>query len=530
MAASRASINTLRRQQGLILVVLVIVIVLAFTSYIFSELSISEIKVDVDKNTQINLKKAKQALIDYAVTYSDRVVGHDYGILPYPEADFNGDDGNTDTTVTGSTKNTNVVGWLPWRALDIPNLKDDSGTCLFYAVSGTYKLGASVQADMVNEDSTGMFQVKNSAGDIVQGNNIEDRIVALVIAPGLELPGQVRNITEPLSSCGRDYGNNSAYLEGDGATDNSFTTNLTDEIDYFIHATSTSSVEVVPYNDKFLTITRDEIWNSIVKRDDFKQKMDNLTQALALCLADYANMDDNAGRRLPWPVITNLSAADYRDNNSYIDDNEASNGYSGRFPFNVTNSNNKIWPITIPAGIEGNLFNIIDPDIMPTDPNPGIPPQPQLCGELPLTSGPDAGLVIDLYSTTSSYRKLWNNWKDHFFYVLSKEYEPKDEATAVPVKCTGSPTCIKVSSVKQAAAVIFSGSRLTGATRNNKANIVDYLEDDKATVFNDEATNPPAGNRDYTYTTEQTDLKNDIMYCIADESNPNADLIVNECP
>ena len=513
--------RTLKHQQGLALLVLVIIIVLAFISYIFSGLSISQIKVDRDKHTQINLKKAKQAIIDYAVTYADRSAGNNYGVLPYPEAFFNGDDGKTATAVAGSTKNTNVVDWLPWRSLGLANIKDDSGTCLFYAVSGTYKLGASVQADMINEDSIGMFRIRKFIYDvdtdtyldtIVQGENTEDRIVALVIAPGAQLPGQSRMPAEVLSSCGRDYGNVSAYLEGNGVYDNSTTSAAIDTIDDFIHATESSSTEAIPYNDKFLTITRDEIWHAIVRRGDFKQKMENLTQGLAMCLAEYANMTDN--RRLPWPVITDFVVrTNYRNNNNYTDDNGAIKGYSGRYPFNVDDSNTAI--NTLP-GVDGNLFDII------VDPVP-VPPI-TLCENLDL-SGTGAGPFIDLNTSTSEYRRLWNNWKDHFFYVLSKKYEPDDTGAT---RCPAVASCIRVNGMKYAAAVIFSGSRLPGVTRNDKAVLVDYLESGKAIEFASEAMSK-AGDRNYLYTNPQTDTVNDVMYCIEDKVNTSDDLTVVEC-
>jgi hypothetical protein len=496
---ARASVKTLKHQQGLVLLVLVIIIVLAFVTYTFSGLSVPQIKAQRDKNTQVKLKKAKQAVIDYAVTYADRGLGFDYGLLPHPETFFNGNDGNMASV--GGTQNTNVLGWLPWRSLDIANLKDDSGTCLFYAVSGTYKLHASEQAEMINEDSIGMFRVRNSANKIVQGTNIEDQVVALVFAPGAPLPGQIRIPTELESSCGREYGNVQAYLEGNGVTNNSTVSALEDTVDDFIHATETSSTEAPAYNDKFLTITREEIWKAIVSRDDFKQKMENLTEGLAMCLAEYANMTDNTSRRLPWPVITNFGATtNYRTNANYEDDDEASNGYSGRFPFNIYDSNNAI---NAAALTEDEIFEVTG-----------------LCDNLDL----GGGVIVDLKTPGSVYRKLWNNWKDHFFYVLSKEYEPDDEGAS---NCGMAP-CIRVNGTKYAAAVIFSGSRPLGITRNDKSDVAEYLEDGKATEFENEATNQ-TGNRNYLYTVPQTDTENDIMYCIENKNNPADDLTVIEC-
>lgn len=507
---ARKNYKTPKSEQGLVLLVLVIIIVLASVTYSFSGISITQVHVDQSKKTAVALKQAKQALINYAVTYSDRTSGSFYGFLPYPEVSLFGDeDGNTATTITGSLKDTNVIGWLPWRELDIENLKDESGSCLFYAVSGTYKFGASVKADMVNEDSIGMFQVVDDSDPvkIIQGKKVEDRIVALVIAPGEALAGQLRKPTEILSSCGRDYDNVSAYLEGDGTTDNSFVSLDKDQIDSFIPATETYSADIPRYNDKFLTITRDEIWNAIVKRDDFKKDMESLTRALATCAANYANHALNKGRRLPWATKINLgSSLSYRDNISY-DDDPASEGYSGRYPFIVANSNAAIDPVNM---LEDSLFEI-----------------PGLCGGSDL--GNDwQGVAMNLADNSSKYRQLWNNWKDHFFYILSKSYEP--ENTSTKANCEdGVAACVQVNTTKYAGAVIFSGSRLASQNRVDKFIISEYLENGKAAVFADEVVNK-TGAETYVYTDPdaEPDTVNDIMYCI-ENNTLGTSLNVSEC-
>lgn len=497
---SRSSVKTAKKQQGLALLILVIVIVLVFTAISLSEISINEVNNERAKSTQLVLKKAKQAVINYAITYADRAGKYDYGLLPCPEELFNGDYGN----MTGNCgfKNRNVIGWFPWRSLDLVDLKDDSGTCLFYAVSGTYRVANTTQADMINEDSIGMFQILNSAGEILQGSNIEDQVVALIIAPGGPLTGQVRTPLDDKSNCGRDYGNDIAYLEGDGVTNNSDVSTFVDTVDEFIHATETSDTEAIPYNDKFVTINRSEIWDVIVERSDFKQDMENLTQALAMCLASYANLAANTSRRLPWPVKTNLNAGDYRVNANYQDDNAAASGYSGRFPFDVTNSNITNTGVYLST----ELFTAAS------------------CNALVLT-GSGLGVTVDLVAATSKYRKLWDNWKDHFFYILSKGYEP---ANTVEIACAAS-ACVTVNTTPYAGAVIFSGSRLAGISRNDKSIVSEYLEDGKGTEFVDEADAAnQTGDRDYGYTDPQTVLVNDVMYCIEDKA-AGIDLDVVEC-
>ena len=498
--ATRKEYKILTKQKGLALLILIIILSLAFVSYALSGLSISQVHINQSENTAIVLKEAKQAVINFAATYSDRGVDNDYGVFPHPETIKNGNYGNMPGNV--GTQYTNVVGWLPWRSLDLPALKDESGTCLFYAVSGTYKLGGTVQAEMINEDSLGMFQIIDGAANIVKGANLEDQVVALVIAPGAPHAIQARNPLVVQSNCGDDYLNVPAYLEGGGVADNSAPSPLDDKVDTFIHGTNDSSEALLPYNDKFLTITRDEVWKMVVERSDFKADMENLTKALTECLAKYANMGTNTSRRLPWPVNTDFSLVrtDYRDSDNYKDETAATlKGYSGRYPFNVANSN-----AAINAAIIGSdLFDVAACD------NFGVDTE---------------GEIINLTSVVpiTKYRKLWNNWKDHFFYALSKGYEPDNSGDAT---CASSGACIKVTPpiipgpTEYAAAVIFSGSRLGSATRNDKTVIADYLEDNKDLVFVNEALPINRnGDQTYVYTDPQTDVVNDIMFCIQDKA------------
>ena len=140
----------------------------------------------------------------------------------------------------------------------------------------------------------------------------------------------------------------------------------------------------------------------------------------------------------------------------------------------------------------------------------------------------DGSVIVDLKTTGSEYRELWNNWKDHFFYLLSKRYAPANSGKA---DCSFSGDCIKVapSNAKYAAAVIFSGRRLDSQSRNDKSLVSDYLEDGKSTEFADEALFK-TGDRAYTYTDPQTELINDIMYCIEDVLTTSlSPLTVVEC-
>lgn len=465
-----------KKQEGIALLVLLIVLVLTFTTYYFSNISLTKINVDNVKKTRLALKQAKQALLSYAFIEAqiDPLRAGEYGFLPCP--DYNPalqegvQDGNCGAT------NVNKIGWLPVITLELPYKKDAAGSCLLYAVSGMYK--QSPATAMLNEDSNGFFQTVDNTVTPVQGLLADDRIVAIIFSPGDVLAGQARTFLAG-SNCGDDYANEGAYLEGDGVTDNSTLSIITDSVDQFIHASATSATEAVPYNDRFITISREELWEKISTSNDFISKMRNLTQALAECISSYAT--NNTFDRLPYPVPMNL--ADYRIDINYDDSPDASSGYAGRLPFVVADSN-----ALISVGGLNNLFTQGACDIA-------------------------NGNSQDLNIAGSEYRILWQNWKDHFFYVVSKDFAP----AAVAASCAGD--CITVDGTQRAGVVIFSGSGLgpqvrtgpVGPDANSKQNIGNYLENGNDAVFPDFA-----GNGAYVKVVPAN--SNDIMFCITDAS------------
>jgi len=232
-------------------------------------------------------------------------------------------------------------------------------------------------------------------------------------------------------------------------------------------------------------------------------------------LSAYANLADNTGRRLPWPAKTDLGLATYdrkkyRNNPNYDDDDGASQGYSGRFPYSIDDSNDAINSAALTVD---EILNI-----------------PGLCDDLDL----GGGVRINLSKTASptplvlDYDEFWNNWKDHYFYMVSKVYEPDNSGTK-KVCADASTTCIRVNGTEYAGAVIFSGSRRGGVTRVDKRLIAEYLEDAKDLSFNTEQADK-TGDGAYVYTNPDAvpDVANDIMYCIQDQPVASP-LDVTEC-
>lgn len=470
-----------KKQDGIALLVLVITLALTISAYYFSNISITEIQADKSQDTQLALKQAKQLLLGYAATRADLTVPSPqpgrYGYLPCP-ANNNGE-GNS-VANCGNT-NANTLGWFPWKSLGASPVKDGNGSCLLYAVSGDYKAWPS--SGMLNEDTNGLFRIVDEMGVPVLGNTPADRVVAVIFSAGDALTGQDRNFLDD-TQCGNDIDNFSAYLDslevspGDIIDNSAVETGNADEVYRIVQAATATNKAVI--NDRFITISRNEIWSAITARSDLDTKMSNLTEALAVCLSDYAAA--NGKNRLPWPAPMDL--ADYRPDDNYDDNADATPGYAGRFPYIVTDSNNDI----VIAAADDALFT------------------EAACDSLVLPTG---SITVDLLAPFASeeYINLWKNWKDHIFYVVSQEYAPASTTVDIVTPPCSPGDCITVNGTEKAAAVIFAGSSVgqirTGPPdANTKDDIDNYIENNNA-VFK-------AATGNGAYVTGG----NDIMFCI----------------
>ncbi|MGB5277207.1 MAG: hypothetical protein WBP02_08560, partial [Gammaproteobacteria bacterium] len=187
------------KQDGIAVLALVVFVTIAAIAYFLTEFSPGKIQHQQAISTSKSLSRAKDALIAYAVSRAD--IGTPsaqpgrLGHLPCP-ANNNGEGNSVGNC---GSKNEAALGWFPWRSLGLPPLRDESGTCLLYAVSGSYKF--SPPTDMLNEDTYGMFQVVDESFNVVQGATPDDRVVAIVFAAGKALPGQSRTYNAG-SQCG----------------------------------------------------------------------------------------------------------------------------------------------------------------------------------------------------------------------------------------------------------------------------------------------------------------------------------------
>ncbi|PCI08301.1 MAG: hypothetical protein COB77_02650 [Gammaproteobacteria bacterium] len=479
-------------QEGLALLVLIIILALALISYSLSQLSIVQIQTDQVEKTQIVLKKARDALIAHAITNSYRVanVGR-VGNLPCPDGNNAGTEGNQDPNC--GNLDTNTIGYFPWKSMGINILKDPSGACLLYAVSPSYKMN---NARMLNADSNGLFQIVNMAGGVIEGNLPGDRPVAIIFATNEPVAAQARSF-DVATICGKDFGNLDAYLDNNGVVNNGVLSGNPNTIDQFVHATSTSENNANPLNDIFVTIKKSDIWSAILAKTNIEEKLAEVAEALAVCLADYANA--NTYRQLPWPASLDLSASvdSYFFDSNYVDVNAAAQGYAGRYPYDIGNSN----PVVIGSAWPDNILTA------------------PACSNIDLPSTPAPTIeAIDL-RPTGEHGIIWHNWKDHFYYALSNNYEPNNGAILDSI-CNGANGCVSVNGVanEYAAIVFYSGESINGVTRtspevagdpNQKAVIANYIENNNQLDFPD-----LVGENDY-----QSGLigNNDFMFCVTNE-------------
>ena len=485
---SHPTVRNPSRQKGLALIILIIAIALAFISYIVSQLSVPELKLQQEEKTITALNKAKQALLDFAVLYVKDNPGY-HGFMPCPDVVGNPvpAEGGSDPNCNDPKENT--LGLFPWAGLDTGILRSSSGNCLWYAVSGEYK--HDDRTEMLNEDSNGAFRIYDAEGNIRQGANPEDRVVAVIFDPSSPLPGQNRNFNDT-SDCGFDYAS-TEYLEGDGVINNSLLLGGALTIDDFINRGMGTDQLPTPFNDQLVTITRQELWDAVTKRQGFldnaNSTMKRLTEALARCVAAYGN--NSLNRRLPSPAPVDFVVTpdnDYRLDANYQDDVAL---YHGRYPYKVDNSDTMLGA-NAPNGGEPIIFN------------------KGYCNPVILADTSTFDLKIDLGNEED---EIWKNWKDHFFYAVSKAYEPNSVADVAGARC-GAANCITVGGPGNhyAAVVFYAGARLGAQVRNEPKFVGDADTKNDITNYLEFPIPPNDGIGDYT----PVITGNDIAFCIED--------------
>lgn len=468
------------RQRGAALLILLALVSMAVMFALVTGLnrSAGDLARARDQKTYAALAQAKEALIAYAVMYKDThddPINSKYyvpGYLPCPDlgSPFLGEGVAAGSCPqSGPSSLVSVMGRLPWKTLGLDALKDGSGECLWYAVSGTYKnnpngvSGSTTTSNMMNWDTNGQFAVVDSNGNTLAGSSADNQAVAVIFAPGSALipagasTTQDRTPVSGTTACGGNY-NPAAYMETAKDINNSVINNSTlvtpsspgsvSDVSKFIARTGSDT-----FNDKLVYITRADIWNAIKKRSDFNNYLRAMTRLAAECTAMYGQQNNHGypnDMRLPWASKVSLSGTSvpiYAVNSRY---NDASGVSSGRLSYLVYTSRSATGnQIVSNSEFSSSGYYLFFP---------GSYSPPDAC---PYTND----------------QKIWyNNWKDQLFYAVANNYNP----SAADSPMAGCPTCLNINSADNyAAVVIFAGDKLSGQSRNiatDKGAIANYLE------------------------------------------------------
>lgn len=265
------------RQQGQVLVAVALIISVAAGAIIYSFLAPAARRMEEDRTAANVLAQARDALIGRSASDNNRP-----GSLPCPDLVTNipgtnvPNDGIADLLVGNECPS--YIGRLPWRTLDLPDLRDASGERLWYALSRAFRDDDSAQP--INSNTVGNLGITGS----VTATNV----VAIVFAPGAVVGAQVRD------AANMNLVTN--YLEGGNET--SGTTAFT------------AGAPGPAFNDRLLAITSDALFAVVETRV--------AREARAVLRAFY---NDPANAYFPF-------ANAYGDNTYQCTDNE----YSGRIP------------------------------------------------------------------------------------------------------------------------------------------------------------------------------------------------------
>jgi hypothetical protein len=169
-----------RAQQGIALIIVLAAIFMIGAYFLYASLNLATVRVERDQTTNDALRKAKAALIAYAVSDANRP-----GELPCPDVN---DDGQLalGEDFGGGGACTSLIGRLPWKTLDLPDLRDDNGERLWYALSSDFRAGGSVALNSDTAYRTGntSLVVRSRAGVPASPNGV---VVAVVFSAGAAL-------------------------------------------------------------------------------------------------------------------------------------------------------------------------------------------------------------------------------------------------------------------------------------------------------------------------------------------------------
>ncbi len=216
-----------------------------------------------DQVSAAALAQARDALIGYAAAVNTSGLpgvppppNPRPGELPCPNRTTLADGTPSGIATTPCSTLATRIGWLPWKTLGLPPLRDGSGEFLWYAVSNGFQ--NNPRSGVLNSDTPGDFNIKiRTTGATDQSN-----VIAVVFAPGSVTGAQIRDSTiAPCSTTGTSIQRNlcaANYLEGENAdaANNDFETD----------PTINSRQTITAFNDRVLPVTGDALFSVVNAR------------------------------------------------------------------------------------------------------------------------------------------------------------------------------------------------------------------------------------------------------------------------
>lgn len=168
-----------RAQRGVALILVMMVMFAASSFVVLRALNVAATRESAQRLvTQQALAEARRALIGYAAGYADgeHAATKGPGFLPCPDRGGGTPGVPASNCLTSAGRET---GRLPYHTLGLTELRDGSGAPLWYAVSERFRAPATTP---LNPDTPAALSIDG-----------RDQLVAVIIAPGAALPGQVRD-------------------------------------------------------------------------------------------------------------------------------------------------------------------------------------------------------------------------------------------------------------------------------------------------------------------------------------------------
>lgn len=409
-----------RPQRGVALLLFLFLLFAIGTATALSALNSSRARLEQERQTQLALQQAKEALIAYATSVYPADDNRP-GDLPCPDMDNDGIKDNLSCgSADGSTGQARRLGRLPWKSLGLDDLRDASGERLWYAVSNNFK--EKTRHIPLNSDTTGTIQMVEANGAVISN------VIAVVIAPGPPLQRLNASAYQDRSPGGENDPAN--YLDEIATEDN---TNFVDgTTNGFINGIVRDAQGRILVNDSMLVITHNDLMPLLEKQ---------VAATVINCLSAYSAFNDGAKNNLgryPWATSMASSAA-----GNY---NDTANTLFGRIPNLMCNTGGEGIPLSACSATIGS--------------NPGMSSG---WGNIP-------GCTIN----DNWFR---NNWQEQVFYAIADAYKP-----GVGVPACGS--CLKVGSASNLQVAVLVGRQaLVGQDHAAKAVIGNYLEGENATPY-----------------------------------------------